>query len=97
MHHGSVRNSAISRAPDERPPQPWTILKTSVHGAAAPRFPLPARHRADRPRGCRGVFAGSPACVGAVSEVVPVDLVIPGCPPTPTQLLQGLLALLSGR
>jgi Ni,Fe-hydrogenase III small subunit len=43
------------------------------------------------------VFAGSPACVGAVSEVVPVDLVIPGCPPTPTQLLQGLLALLSGR
>src|SRR5215470_3451324 len=43
--------------------------------------------------GC-GVFADSPACVGAVSKVVPVDLVIPGCPPTPTQLLQGLLALL---
>ena len=46
--------------------------------------------------GC-GVFADSPACVGAVSKVVPVDLVIPGCPPTPTQLLQGLLALLSVR
>jgi len=44
--------------------------------------------------GC-GVFADSPACIGAVSKVVPVDLVIPGCPPTPTQLLQGLLALLS--
>jgi Ni,Fe-hydrogenase III small subunit len=29
--------------------------------------------------------------------VVPVDLVIRGCPPTPTQLLQGLLALLSAR
>jgi len=29
--------------------------------------------------------------------VVPVDLVIRGCPPTPTQLLQGLLALLSVR
>ena len=43
--------------------------------------------------GC-GVFAASPACVGAVSKVVPVDLTIPGCPPTPTQLLQGLLALL---
>src|SRR5277367_3687735 len=42
--------------------------------------------------GC-GVFAASPACVGAVSSVVPVDLTIPGCPPTPTQLLQGLLAL----
>src|ERR1700758_477170 len=46
--------------------------------------------------GC-GVFADSPACIGAVSKVVPVDLVISGCPPTPTQLLQGLLALLSVR
>jgi Ni,Fe-hydrogenase III small subunit len=44
--------------------------------------------------GC-GVFAGSPACIGAVSKVLPVDLTIRGCPPTPTQLLQGLLALLS--
>ena len=43
--------------------------------------------------GC-GVFADSYACVGAVSKVVPVDLVIHGCPPTPTQLLQGLLWLL---
>lgn len=43
--------------------------------------------------GC-GVFAGSPACIGAVASVVPVDLVIRGCPPTPVQLLQGLLALL---
>src|SRR5512147_939433 len=33
-----------------------------------------------------GVFAESYACVGAVSEVVPVDLHIPGCPPNPTQL-----------
>ena len=41
-----------------------------------------------------GVFAGSYAVVGGVSTVVPVDLVIRGCPPTPKQLLQGLLALL---
>src|SRR3954451_23040591 len=40
-----------------------------------------------------GVFAGSPAVVGGVSAVIPVDLVIRGCPPTPRQLLQGLLAL----
>jgi len=46
--------------------------------------------------GC-GVFANSPACIGSVSQVVPVDLVIPGCPPTPTQLLQGLLSLFSAR
>jgi Ni,Fe-hydrogenase III small subunit len=44
-----------------------------------------------------GVFAASPACIGAVAEVVPVDLVIRGCPPTPTQLLQGLLSLFSAR
>jgi Ni,Fe-hydrogenase III small subunit len=44
-----------------------------------------------------GVFATSPACIGAVATVVPVDLVIRGCPPTPTQLLQGLLSLFSAR
>jgi len=41
-----------------------------------------------------GIFAGSYACVGAVSAVVPVDLHIRGCPPNPTELLSGLLALL---
>ena len=41
-----------------------------------------------------GVFAGSYAVVGGVSSVVPVDLRIRGCPPTPTQLLKGLLTLL---
>ncbi len=41
-----------------------------------------------------GLFADSYACVGGVENVIPVDLRIRGCPPTPTQLLQGLLALL---
>ena len=41
-----------------------------------------------------GVFAGSYACIGGVAEVIPVDLHIPGCPPNPMQLLEGLLALL---
>jgi len=40
-----------------------------------------------------GVFAGSPAVVGGVSRVVPVDLHIAGCPPSPLALLKGLLAL----
>ncbi|MFO1421002.1 MAG: NADH-quinone oxidoreductase subunit NuoB [Candidatus Competibacteraceae bacterium] len=44
-----------------------------------------------------GVFAGGYACVGGVAEVVPVDLHIPGCPPSPIQLLEGLLALLQVR
>lgn len=41
-----------------------------------------------------GLFAGSYACIGGVSAVIPVDLHIPGCPPNPIQLLEGLLALL---
>jgi Ni,Fe-hydrogenase III small subunit len=41
-----------------------------------------------------GLFAGSPACAGGVAAVLPVDLWIAGCPPTPLELLQGLLTLL---
>jgi Ni,Fe-hydrogenase III small subunit len=41
-----------------------------------------------------GVFRGSYACAGGVKDLVPVDLHIPGCPPSPTALLKGLLALL---
>ena len=44
-----------------------------------------------------GVFAGSYACVGAVSEVIPVDLHIRGCPPEPVALLKGLIALVENR
>ena len=43
-----------------------------------------------------GLFAGSYAVVGGVGQVVPVDLHIRGCPPSPLQLLKGLLALLEG-
>jgi len=41
-----------------------------------------------------GIFQGSYAVVGGVSDVIPVDAVIPGCPPSPRVLLGGLLALL---
>lgn len=41
-----------------------------------------------------GLFAASAACVGGVGAVVPVDLHIPGCPPPPQRILEGLLALL---
>lgn len=44
---------------------------------------------------CGGEFGCSYASIGAVSNVLPVDGVIHGCPPTPLALLQGILALLS--
>lgn len=40
-----------------------------------------------------GLFADSYAVVGGVGQVVPVDLVIPGCPPRPVDILAGLLTL----
>ena len=40
-----------------------------------------------------GLFGGY-ANIGSVEAVVPVDLHIRGCPPTPTALLQGLVALM---
>jgi len=43
--------------------------------------------------GC-GVFEGSYAVIGAVEEVIPVDLHISGCPPRPIDLLRGLIALI---
>lgn len=41
-----------------------------------------------------GIFAESYAVAGGVKHVIPVDLHIPGCPPSPADLLKGLLALL---
>ena len=42
-----------------------------------------------------GLFAGGYACANGVDSALPVDLRIPGCPPSPTALLRGLLALLN--
>lgn len=41
-----------------------------------------------------GEFGISYASCGAVENVVPVDVKIPGCPPSPVQLLQGILGVL---
>ncbi len=42
-----------------------------------------------------GIFKGSYAVVGGVGQVLPVDMVIPGCPPSPLHVLAGLRALLA--
>jgi Ni,Fe-hydrogenase III small subunit len=44
-----------------------------------------------------GEFGVSYASCGAVANVIPVDAVIRGCPPTPLQLLQGILAAIERR
>lgn len=47
--------------------------------------------------GCTGgVFGKSYASLGGIDQVIPVDVRIPGCPPTPTVLLQGILKAISG-
>lgn len=46
--------------------------------------------------GCTGgIFGESYACAGRVANIIPVDVAIPGCPPTPQQLIQGILAAVS--
>ena len=45
---------------------------------------------------CGGAFARSYACLDGLAAVLPVDLTISGCPPSPSRLLEGLRALLAG-
>ena len=46
--------------------------------------------------GCTGgIFGESYASCGRVSNVIPVDVTVPGCPPTPTAIIQGILTAIS--
>lgn len=60
-------------------------------------MPAPKRVVAlgDCARDC-GVFAGAYGVFGAVSDVIPVDVSVSGCPPTPEAIIAALRAL-SGR
>lgn len=66
-------------------------LRRTVAATPSPRFVIAAGSCA-----CDGgEFGVSYASAGAVENVIPVDVRIPGCPPTPRILLQGLIAALS--
>lgn len=41
-----------------------------------------------------GVFKGSYAVAGSVADIIPVDVVVPGCPPEPADILRGILTAL---
>ena len=46
--------------------------------------------------GCTGgMFGESYASCGRVANVIPVDVAVPGCPPTPLQLMQGILTAIA--
>ncbi len=48
--------------------------------------------------GCSGgVFGESYASCGRVANVIPVDVAVPGCPPTPLALMTGILTAISSR
>lgn len=46
--------------------------------------------------GCDGgIFGENYASCGGISRVIPVDVVVPGCPPSPIAILQGILTAVS--
>jgi len=46
--------------------------------------------------GCSGgIFGENYASRGRVSNVIPVDVAVPGCPPTPLAIMQGILTAIS--
>ena len=44
-----------------------------------------------------GIFGESYASCGRVANVIPVDVVVSGCPPTPTAILQGILTAIRAK
>ena len=67
-----------------------TALRRTWRAMPSPKFVIAAGQCA-----CDGgEFGASYACCGAVENVLPVDVKIPGCPPAPDDLIRGLLAAL---
>jgi Ni,Fe-hydrogenase III small subunit len=67
-----------------------TALRRTWRATPSPKFVIAAGSCA-----CDGgEFGISYASCGAVENVIPVDVKISGCPPTPSDLLKGILAAL---
>ncbi len=64
-------------------------LRRTVEATPRPRVVVAV---GDCARDC-GVFAGAYGVVGAVGDVVAVDLTVPGCPPPPERIIEALRAV----
>jgi len=42
-----------------------------------------------------GVFQGCYNCLGGIAQVIPVDVFVPGCPPRPEAIIDGIVKLLA--
>ena len=81
-----MHNSWASRPISVRP-----ALKRTFDAMPAPKLVV-----AVGDCGCSGgMFGESYASRGRVSNVIAVDVAVPGCPPTPTALMQGILTAIS--
>lgn len=67
-------------------------LRATLAAVAQPRVVIAV---GDCARNC-GMFAAGYGVVGAVSDVIPVDVEVPGCPPTPQQIVD-VLRSVTGR
>jgi Ni,Fe-hydrogenase III small subunit len=48
--------------------------------------------------GCTGgIYGENYASCGGIDKVIPVDVAVPGCPPTPTAIMQGILTAIAAR
>ncbi len=65
-------------------------VKKTYEAMPAPKFVVAVGDDA-----CNGgIYKGSYAVLGGVDKILPVDMKIPGNPPSPKEILRGLLALL---
>ena len=73
---------------------PTLAMRTALETAQA-AMPEPGWIVAVGDCACNGgEFAGSYAVLGGIGAVLPVDLVVPGCPPAPAAVLMALLTLI---
>jgi Ni,Fe-hydrogenase III small subunit len=83
--------TALKRTYDATP-EPRLVVAVGDCGCTGGIFS--PDNSADKPLGCGGE---SYASCGKVANVIPVDVAVPGCPPTPSALLQGILSAVAGK